>query len=741
MTLSACGDTVESSTPASTPAQESTSVSTSTEESSTVTSSQDSSTLDSTTVIDNSSVEENSSVMDSSVINSSVEDNSSVQDNSSVMDSSVINSSVEDSSVTDISSEDNNSSVEEIPNSSVEEDTGLLDAPIDTVFEFEDAEHYAPNGWNGQNGGLESPVEDATDEDGNPTSGGKSVGYQSAGCTETFNFTSKATGKAKVTFRMAPTILNSSFSGIDAMDLSAVITISVNGVNLDLTGKTLEGVDGWSWFHWQNIEFDNVDLQKGGNSIVLTVIASQGPNLDCMIINTNCILEGGTAGGGTTTPEEQDFGSAFYVIHGYCWGPGVDKVVLCLNGDVLSSDLSADLFSVKSTGSTGGAREVTAAYLADANGDQVTATSARYVALDLKLDVTSQTWGNFTFNSYNGCDPFSYSQQTSKNTWDTAHNVEVTLAAGKTFKVGDKAYTSADKFKLVAPFSTKVIPDLKDWSEAKSYTHTASGKTLTYKAYEPATLTSDGVKDQLIIWLHGAGEGGTDPDIALLGNDVTNLSQDNIQQYFKKTGGAQGAYVLAVQTPTMWMDDGTGNYTTNGNSCYTAALKATIDDYLTKNTDIDKSKILLGGCSNGGYMTMNMALNYPSFFHAYYPVCEAYADQNITTENITTLKDLKMWFTAAATDTTVDPSGNASATFKRLKAAGGSDIHYSFFEKVMCDESGQDIEYMGHYSWIYTLRNDCTKDQADPENIAAPSTADVKLNNKAVSLWEWLANI
>jgi hypothetical protein len=100
-----------------------------------------------------------------------------------------------------------------------------------------------------------------------------------------------------------------------------------------------------------------------------------------------------------------------------------------------------------------------------------------------------------------------------------------------------------------------------------------------------------------------------------------------------------------------------------------------------------------------------------------------------------------MWFTAAATDTTVDPSANASATFKRLKAAGGSDIHYSFFEKVMCDESGQDIEYMGHYSWIYTLRNDCTKDQADPENIAAPSTADVKLNNKAVSLWEWLANI
>ncbi len=129
----------------------------------------------------------------------------------------------------------------------------------------------------------------------------------------------------------------------------------------------------------------------------------------------------------------------------------------------------------------------------------------------------------------------------------------------------------------------------------------------------------------MVIWLHGQGEGGTDPDIAILGNEVSALAKEEIQSYFQ-TDDVTGAYVLAVQTPTYWMDEGDG---TNGNgsgiSRYTEILMDTINDYVAAHPDVDTDRIYLGGCSNGGYMTMNMVIQYPDYFAAAYPVCEAYA--------------------------------------------------------------------------------------------------------------------
>ena len=66
------------------------------------------------------------------------------------------------------------------------------------------------------------------------------------------------------------------------------------------------------------------------------------------------------------------------------------------------------------------------------------------------------------------------------------------------------------------------------------------------------------------------GEGGTDPDIALLGNDVTALGEEEIQSHFIK-GKQKGAYVLAAQTPTYWMNSGTGSIN-NGISIQTVFI-------------------------------------------------------------------------------------------------------------------------------------------------------------------------
>jgi predicted peptidase len=183
-------------------------------------------------------------------------------------------------------------------------------------------------------------------------------------------------------------------------------------------------------------------------------------------------------------------------------------------------------------------------------------------------------------------------------------------------------------------------------------------------------------KRPLIIWLHGGGEGGNETEIAYTGNNVVNLSSEKVQIIFG------GAYVLAPQVPTMWMDDGYGLYTESGQSKYVTALKALIDEFVECHSDIDINRIYIGGCSNGGFMTMRMIIDYPGFFAAAYPVCEALYDKVITDQNIEGIKNTPIWFTHAKNDTIVNPETTVIPTYERLLNAGAPNVHLSFFDKV-----------------------------------------------------------
>ena len=195
----------------------------------------------------------------------------------------------------------------------------------------------------------------------------------------------------------------------------------------------------------------------------------------------------------------------------------------------------------------------------------------------------------------------------------------------------------------------------------------------------------------------------------------------------------------------MWMDaDGTKTYNNSvegnmGTSYYTEALKALIDDYIAKTPEVDTNRIYIGGCSNGGYMTVNMLMSYPEFFAAAYPAATPYMSWWVTDEKIAAIKDTPIWFTHAKTDGTVqvmkgasDPANfmvynleydeagnsipldeNSNLLFDLLTEAGAADVHYTLYDKVE-DTSGMyfqadgttPYEYMGHWSWIYTLNNE-----------------------------------
>ena len=306
--------------------------------------------------------------------------------------------------------------------------------------------------------------------------------------------------------------------------------------------------------------------------------------------------------------------------------------------------------------------------------------------------------------------------------WKQDYTVKVDLKKGKALKAGKQKFTAIDCE------SDKALKDFvseADYFNKGTFTGKATGKvgdiTLTYASYEPWSLKGDGKQNPLVIWLHGGGEGGLDVSITLLGNEVVSLIRPQIQSHFTTEGGEGGAYVLSIQCPTMWMGTADGGFN-HGDypSVYADVLKSCIDNYVIEHPDVDRNRIYVGGCSNGGYMTMLMLLRHPRFFAAAYPTCEAYMDQYISDVQIKQMAEENIWIVQSYDDMTVDPKTHCIPTFQRLIKAGAKNVWMSMFETVEgIDNPGQKL--YGHFSWCYLFNDAVTLSQEQSEGDVKPS--------------------
>lgn len=406
-------------------------------------------------------------------------------------------------------------------------------------------------------------------------------------------------------------------------------------------------------------------------------------------------------------PTEETGCTQTAVIEGYDWGPGVKATILKLKHVVRPDSVSAEVFeNVSETKESmdysnffgphiavTAPRPVVDAYTCNTKGERTTMPS-NCIRLDMDCDPSNGS-------------PFCYDFIVGMNTWCKPYELEIRLKEGS-----ELATVLGQKIKAVnadpAIDHTKaLIPQMSKFVTDGTYTGT-DGKKLCYASYAPK-----GKNLPLVIWLHGAGEGGEDPSIALLGNKVTALVSDEFQNAM---GGA--AYVLAPQTPTFWLQyNEQGDWQNNPGtlSVYTQTLKELIDAFVAEHPDIDTNRIVIGGCSNGGYMTMNMVMQYPDYFAAAYPICEAYRDSGITDEQLASIQNVPLWFIYAKNDTTVLPQDFEEPTIARLKAIG-ANLHTSIFEDVhdtsgkYKGEDGAPYQYMGHWSWLYFFNNECTDD-------------------------------
>ncbi len=618
------------------------------------------------------------------------------------------------------------------------------------------------------------------DPDTSTASGGASIGYiNTVGNKITFTFNAATAGEANVSLLATSNNMQVDTSGgrfmmwvDDQVVFDKDFTVELNGKRVNFESAKLRGAGKdmpMTWnLYWDPIPFGEVDIIEGCNTFVITVAAQTVPNMDCLDLETDIVLssaDGSAASGEAVRPDppapevvyDKDV-SGKLIVTDHAEGPAIDKAVLGFAEDIPAAALSeANPFKV---GNVGGKNDQV--YLSDENGNKVAegTTSARYVTIEYEYTVAASMFG---VGPANNVKPFTYNMQSGKNSWN---DISVYTLKIDGLTLGDKTYT-----KFAGTFAAEYdVPELEKWDTTGSYTD--GDITLKYASFKPDDSKKTD-KKPLIVWLHGAGEGGTDPSIVLLGNQVVNLGKPLIQKYFT-TDTCAGAYVLAPQSPTMWMDNGDGQQGGNdvGESIYTESLFKLIKNFVDTHSDIDANRVYLGGCSNGGWMTVELLSKHGEYFAAAYPIAVPFVrTASMTDDEFARLVNVPMWITHAKSDMTVSvgtkrnetwqpvfdgyTETNSNSLYIELLKAGAENVYYSLFENVKITE-GEDktpagVEYDGHYSWIYTLRDECSKVQATTgsgdggafvlADITEASTETVKLTEggDAVTLWGWIA--
>lgn len=343
------------------------------------------------------------------------------------------------------------------------------------------------------------------------------------------------------------------------------------------------------------------------------------------------------------------------------YGEDITKVVIDMKEPVDPASITASTFSVAVKDYPAFNWQTQKETITDSIPRKVTGISVdgRHVTLELEHGF-----------GVNGASTMMYNGKTWRNIpidlkYEVTQISDFRRADGSTVAAGDKSYSQKRMYnKLVDRFDKYVD---------------VSG--ISYVLYEPEIKS--GAKYPLIVWLHGAGEGGFDNKIQIRGNKVVGLIDDKVQALFANGG----AFVLAPQSPTGWMDDADFN----NRSDYLDDVISLIERII-KEERINPDKVYIGGCSMGGYMTWNVILTRPDLFAAAFPVCPAYTPSK---KELGAVVGLPMWIVHSADDTTVRAAQTSRLTVPMLEELGGT-VRYTEFEKT---------DYNGHWTWQYVFNN------------------------------------
>jgi len=209
-------------------------------------------------------------------------------------------------------------------------------------------------------------------------------------------------------------------------------------------------------------------------------------------------------------------------VQGFESGPAVSKIILEMT-DFRITNLNKNDWKIKTNRAE---RKVKDIYVSDKKGEKAFDTGV--VTLELENVFNQNTL------KYEGT-PFTYNREKFFNEWTKEYIVEI---EGK-ITVNGKDYLVNKKENVI---NNRVSTDTELFNYRSSFTGNYKNPItkkmenlkLEMAAYEPENFKL-GAKKPLIVWLHGQGEGGTDPDIDILGTETSALAKNEKIQKMKKT--------------------------------------------------------------------------------------------------------------------------------------------------------------------------------------------------------------
>ena len=205
--------------------------------------------------------------------------------------------------------------------------------------------------------------------------------------------------------------------------------------------------------------------------------------------------------------------------------------------------------------------------------------------------------------------------------------------------------------------------------------HASTAHQYRYLAYVPDGYGTDrSRKWPLLLFLHGAGERGSDLELVKLHGPPKLI----------ETGRKFPFVVISPQCPqdSRWVP---------------LALEALIDS-MQRRYRVDSARIYVTGLSMGGHATWELAVRHPERYAAVIPVCGA-GDPSRADR----LRNLPVWAFHGAKDDVVPLSGSRDM-IAAIKVAGGNP-RFTIYPQAGHDSWTETYANDEIYSWLLQQRN------------------------------------
>jgi predicted peptidase len=218
------------------------------------------------------------------------------------------------------------------------------------------------------------------------------------------------------------------------------------------------------------------------------------------------------------------------------------------------------------------------------------------------------------------------------------------------------------------------------------------GQKLPYRLLKPLRVEA-GKKYPLVVFLHGAGERGTDNEKQLV-HGVPRFAA-NLEKY--------SCFLIAPQCPDgkRWVevDWSADSHTQPKEPGEVARLTLALVEKSIKDLSVDPKRVYITGLSMGGFGTWDLLARRPDLFAAAAPVCGG-ADEATARK----IKTIPIWAFHGAKDTTVKPA-RSRTMIAALKKAGG---HPKYTEYPDVGHNSWDNAYRDPdlFRWLFAQKKD-----------------------------------